>query len=292
MNEFDYFDNLLAAKKELRPGTSEYKTTNMNSIDFSMFKYALQRFSQSGEVFVRNSNINKQILIQDPKIYHRKTLDTLHYHEYYIDYNYRWQDFPRRYNSLMFLSYNMYDHYADFPTDIFGKYSYFVFPENNSKIGIAIGGDFIESFDYAFTDLYDLNAIIRRMYIDIMNKDLSPTSYEDWVYALDEMQGRFRENAKDMQNYTSIDTLARAFGTDKDNLTLILKSGDFLVFLESLLGPKNEFYWINCNAQELDYIEPGAECWTDGTCLLIKTSVFDKLTQPGKNNFFDKINKL
>jgi len=25
---------------------------------------------------------------------------------------------------------------------------------------------------------------------------------------------------------------------------------------------------------------------------LIKTSVFDKLTQPGKNNFFDKINKL
>lgn len=142
---------LSSAVKPLRPGTSAYKMTNIDSIDLSRYKFALQRMSQSGDVFIRSSNINKQIMIQDPKQYHRETLDVhkLHYHEFYIDNNPLWThgNFPKRYNSLMFLSYNMQNYGGKFPTETeFGKYTYLVFPENNCRIAVSPTADFIDSF--------------------------------------------------------------------------------------------------------------------------------------------------
>ena len=151
-------NKIILMAKQLRPGTVVYKEKDINSIDFSRYKFAIEKTIRTGIPFIRNSNIEKDIIIQDPKQYHRKTLDKLHYHEYYIDYSPYWKEYPKRYNSLMFLSYDIVNHYKKpipllLPTAQYGKYTYFVFPENNCKIGVSPCEDFINSFINFFLKL-------------------------------------------------------------------------------------------------------------------------------------------
>lgn len=285
-------------KTELRPGTEEFKMTDIASIDLSRFKYALQHFSQCGEVFIRSSNLNKQIIIQDPKQYHRNPLGGLNYHQYYIDYSPLWKNYPRRYNSLMFLAYNMHDH-SSYPTEnYYGKYTYYVFPENDSKIGVSPTADFIYSFNEnaEMEDLYDLNANIRRMYIEIMGEDLkNPESYEDWSNKLDTMTERFNaiEKSNGPQEFRSIWTLAACLNIDSDKfIKSILRPGLLKDMLEGFTSPGNNgFYYMLCNEDDLDGgFDLRKECWTDGTCLLIRSVVFDQLDKHG--NIFEIIRQL
>lgn len=79
-------NDIILIASDLRRGTNAYTEDAINKMDFSKYSSALKYLKTSGTVFARNSNINEQILIQDPKQYRRKSLDNLHYHEYYIDY--------------------------------------------------------------------------------------------------------------------------------------------------------------------------------------------------------------
>jgi hypothetical protein len=292
-------NDIILAAKQLRTGTSAYKTTNIDSIDLSRYKFALQRMSQSGDVFIRSSNINKQIMIQDPKQYHRETIDAhkLHYHEFYIDNNSLWThgNFPKRYNSLMFLSYNMQNYGGLFPTETeFGKYTYLIFPENNCRIAVSPTADFINSFtQYDFADLYEFNSLIRRLYLDIMGHDLRPKSYGEWKGFLTIMQRHFKKKYNANETLESISDLCRALLIGRKQFYDILLNGELIEVIESLMSPsENNFFWVNCDENGLNEIGDHLECWTDGTCLLLRYDIFDRLTRPAKNNLFDKIAAL
>jgi hypothetical protein len=275
-------NDIILAAKELRTGTTAYKMTDIDSIDLSRYKFALQRMSSSGEVFIRSSNINKQIMIQDPKQHHRTTIDNLHYHEFYIDNNPLWThgNFPKRYNSLMFLSYNMQGHRGIFPTEAdFGKYTYLIFPENNCRIAVSPASDFINSFtQYNFCDLYEFNILLRRLYIDIMGHDLNPESYAEWKDMLMNMQSHFKEkyDANPEIAYKSIRDLYLTLRINKEQFYDILLNGKLVEVIELLFSPsENNFFWVNCDEGGLNEIDNGHECWTDGTCLMIRHDLFD-----------------
>ncbi len=273
-------NDIILAAKELRTGTTAYKMTDIDSIDLSRYKFALQRMSSSGEVFIRSSNINKQIMIQDPKQHHRTTIDNLHYHEFYIDNNPLWThgNFPKRYNSLMFLSYNMQGHQGIFPTEAdFGKYTYLIFPENNCRIAVSPASDFINSFtQYDFYDLYEFNMLLRRLYIDIMGHDLKPKSYDEWKVMLTIMQRHFKKKYNANETLESISDLCNALKIGRKQFYNILLNGELIKVIESLMSPsENNFFWVNCDEGGLNEIDNGHECWTDGTCLMIRQDLFD-----------------
>lgn len=285
---------IIAATKTLRPGTIEYKMKDIDSIDLSLYRDSLLCMLRTQNCFIRSINVNKEILIQDPKQYHRETVDTLHYHEYYIDNSAYWEDYPKRYNSLMFLSYNTDNYSGGFPTEVdFGRNTYYVFPETGSKIAISPDIDFISSFDFGFQDLYEFNALLRRMYIDIIGDDFKPTSYDEWADMLYNMQKKFKMKSKIMKDYISIKELSNSIGMEVESFCKILLSSSLDDFIENLFNPdEQEFNYITCSSNNLNTVPDNRECWTDGTCLLIRHDVFDKLTQPVKNNLFDKIAAL
>lgn len=275
-------NNIILIAKELRPGTIAYEGADINSIDFSRYKFALQSLFKVGNAFIRNSNINKEIMIQDPKQYHRKTLDALHYHEYYIDHSPYWQEYPKRYNSLIFLSYNRQKHNDLIPTkSIYGKYTYLLFPENNCRITVSPSEDFIFSFKRIDINLYKFNQLIYNLYLDIYdNKEhyLNPESYAEWKDMLMNMQSHFKEkyDANPEIAYKSIRDLYLTLRINKEQFYDILLNGKLVEVIELLFSPsKNNFFLVNCDENGLNKIDNGHECWTDGTCLMIRHDLFD-----------------
>jgi len=278
-------NKLILIARQLRPGTVTYKEKDINSIDFSRYKFAIENMIETENVFIRNSNIKKDIIIQDPKQYYRKTLDKykLHYHEYYIDYNPYWKEYPKRYNSLMFFSYDMRKHFKSlfpgFPTSAFGKYSYFVFPENNCKIAVAPDEDFIYSFiDYGIDDIYEFNKLIFNLYRSITKSSFRPNSYDEWKDKLIDMQIQFKEkyNKKPNIKYKSISDICNMFNISEKQFYDILLNEKLINFIQSITNPnKNGFLLVNCDKNGLSKIRNSCECWTDGTCLLINSKLFD-----------------
>ena len=284
-------NKIILMAKQLRPGTVVYKEKDINSIDFSRYKFAIERMIKTGIAFIRGINIEKDIMIQDPKQYRRKTLDKnkLHYHEYYIDYSPYWKEYPKRYNSLMFLSYNMEEYYKKYsnrfilPVAEFGMYKYFVFPENNCKIAVSPCEDFIYSFiDYDIDDLYEFNKLIFNLYYSITKHSLRPKSYDEWKDKLIDMQIQFKEkiNKNTITKYKSIDKsisdICNMLKITKNQFYDILLNEKLIEFIESITNPnKNKFFLVNCDENGLSKINEECEYWTDGTCLLINKNLFD-----------------
>ncbi len=278
-------NKIILIASQLRPGTVTYKETDINSIDFSRYKFAIENAIETGIAFIRNSNVNKDIMVQDPKQYYRKTLDKykLHYHEYYIDYSPYWKEYPKRYNSLMFLSFNMRKHYRRFlvdypPTIEYGRYTYFVFPENNCKIGVSPNGDFIYGFGYINDNLYEFNKLIFNLYYSITKHSLRPKSYDEWKDKLIDMQIQFKEkyNKKPNIKYKSISDICNVFKINEKEFYDILLNEKLIEFIQSMMDPnKNRFLLVNCDENGLSKINEERECWTDGTCLLINSKVFN-----------------
>ena len=288
-------NKIILMAKQLRPGTVVYKEKDINSIDFSRYKFAIENMIENGIAFIRGINIEKDIMIQDPKQYRRKTLDKnkLHYHEYYIDYSPYWKEYPKRYNSLMFLSYDMYydmekrfkkpPHYLSPVIDQYGKYTYFVFPENNCKIAVSPCEDFIFSFiNYGIDNLYKFNKLIFNLYYSITKHSLRPKSYDEWKDKLIDMQIQFKEkiNKNTITKYKSIDKsisdICNMLKITKNQFYDILLNEKLIEFIESITNPnKNKFFLVNCDENGLSKINEEREYWTDGTCLLINKNLFD-----------------
>lgn len=95
---------LLSEAKPIRPGTIAYKHGQLSPELLSNYQQSIKFSLENNIYFIRNSNVNKTALIQDPKQYDREPLGKTNYHKYYIDYNPYWQEYPKRYNSLMFIS--------------------------------------------------------------------------------------------------------------------------------------------------------------------------------------------
>lgn len=279
LNEINH---LLLAASELRPGTVAYDSKDISKIGKSRFSNALKYLQTSGRCFVRNLNINRHILIQDPKQHRRKTLDNLHYHEYYIDYNPYWQEYPKRYNSLMFISlrtgFDMDSIYTI--ANGYGDYSYLVFPENDAKIAVCKNDDFINSFNISI-DIYAFNIILRKLHFAITNKDLISNSYDDWVNKIDNMQEIYQEKNKKINEYQiddeTLDLLVDIFYLNSiDGLDNLLENSQLANMLNYRFSPDlNKFILTRCNDYHLyDDIDQECECWTDGTCLLVKPTIY------------------
>ena len=276
---------LSSAVKPLRPGTSTYGVDSYKSIDFSRFSEALKFFyNRKMQIyFIRNSNIQYDFIMQDPKMHHRKPLSLINYHEYYIDNNQYWDDYPKRYNSLMFLSTYVRDFdNAGSSTAEYGKYSYFVFPENNSKIGISSKSDFIYSFNLD-EDLYTFNTNFRRLYIEITGEDLGiPVDYKSWVNKLNKMQNIYRQETVESELdvnfpfYFQLKILAELMNYSVNKLDDVMLKNELVDFLNEHFNPdSNSFNLVECNTVGLSKVPEDSECWTDGTCLLIKNDVYD-----------------
>jgi len=292
LNEINYLLSK-AEVKDLRPGTfgidayMDDLDEVVANVDFSRYSNALKASANYRIGFLRASNVKKSIIIQDPKQYHRKPLCTVGYHEFYIDNSPYWEDYPNRYNSLMFLSIDYEEYYNGRygEISIYGEEHYFVFPENDCTIAISSTEDFINSFNnnLLVDELYDLNINIRRLYIDVVGEDLCANNAAQWEADLVNMQRKFNsmndEEKRKIYDHSMMFIMSDLRIKNKWKfLTDVIGKERLSEFIKDKTNPDKNGFRLTKMSKNL-MLSEHRECWTDGTCLMINEKDFEDLLE-------------
>lgn len=288
--------NVVLAENEikLRPGSQSVNINEFNNIDLSNYSETIKCL-KSGYIFIRYSNVEADMLIQDPKQYHRKPLslkeNKTNYHEFYIDCSPEWSRFPKRYNSLMFTTHNFNTLKTNVlenkERSVYGKNAFYVFPENNSKLALSPTSDFIYSFHQLnIDDLYRFNSLLNVLYQSITGKPFSGEggieNYAEWDAKLKEMQIKYNEMTPD-QKFLVYDIVNKVAKVTKISTEFLINDifakCEFKEFIEEVCGPAaNDFISISCNYNRIAfYFYTLREYWTDGKCLMINVKAMDQV---------------
>lgn len=218
-------------------------------------------FLKNGSILYRGIyDADQPALIVSPSNFERKSRNTANYYTLLMDNLPAWKDYPKRSKSIVCTTHEGYAGNMGEP--------YRVFPFNGSKIGVCPSNDLWGSFTL---DVYSLEYVNDSIDFIIRELDFKHdiNSYKDLLKLFDEFDAY-------KSNIGALSLDKTLFGSYINNDT------KFIDFISEMLNPKKQSFQLRTTRSFKNL--PYREVWTDGTSILVHTSIVNNIIKEFNNS--------